>query len=61
MFVPLGDFVCALQLFSIVVFDTERAANFLDDVLIRCRHVAARRFVAARIRLFPVCVDVSAG
>ena len=40
-----------LQLLVVLVFDAQRLADVVDDVLIRRRVVAARRFVAAEVRV----------
>ena len=59
--VAFGDLVGSLQLFCIVIFHAQRAADFFDDVLIGGGIIAAGRFVAVLVRVFPICVDVTGG
>src|SRR5207244_5365685 len=61
MLVAFGDLVGSLQLFCIVIFHAQRAADFFDDVLIGGGIIAAGRFVAILVRIFPICVDVTGG
>ena len=46
MLVALADLVARLQLLVVLVFDAERLADVLDDVLIGGGIVAAWRFLA---------------
>src|SRR4029079_3717364 len=51
--------VC-LELFVVLVLDAERAADIVHAILIRRRVVAAWRFVAYRVGVFPVSIHVAA-
>src|SRR4029453_9555674 len=55
------DFRAALQLLVVIVLDTQRAADLVDDVLIRGGVVAAGSFVADRGRGLPVGVNITSG
>ena len=59
MLVALGDLRLALQFLVVLVLDANGAADVVDDVLIRCRVVAARCFVAYAVGRFPIRVDVA--
>ena len=61
MLVALGDLVGRLQLFVVLVLDAERLADVVDAILVGRRVVAAGRFVADGVGVFPARVDVAAG
>src|SRR5438093_9313931 len=61
VFVALRDLRLALQLLIVVVLHADRLPDIVDDILIRCRIVAARRFVAYCRGRFPVRIDVASG
>jgi hypothetical protein len=57
--IALTDLVGAFQFLVVVVLDAQRLADVVHPILIGRRVVAARRFVADRIRIFPVRIDVA--
>lgn len=59
MAIAVGDLFTALQFLVILVLDAEGAADVVDDVLIRSRVVAARRFIADRFGGLPVGIDIT--
>lgn len=59
MAIAIADLRAALQFLVIVVLDTERAADVVDNVLIGCRVVAARSLVTDRVRGLPIGVNVA--
>ena len=48
----------ALQLLVVFVLQAERPPDLIDDVLVRCRVVAAGRFVARAVGRLPVRVEI---
>src|SRR6478672_7732077 len=59
--VAVGDLVRPLELLVVLVLDAERAADVVHAILVRRRVVAAGRFVAYRVGIFPVGIHVAAG
>src|SRR5262245_53524754 len=61
MLIPIGDLPLALQLLVVLILDSDRTTDVVDDVLIGRGVVAAGRFVADAVGRFPICVDVTTG
>src|SRR6185503_5990844 len=59
MLVALGDLRLAFQFFVVVVLHADRTADVVDHILIRCRVVAARRFIAHAVRRLPIRVHIA--
>ncbi len=59
--IAIGDLVAALQLFVVLVLDTQRASDFIDDILIRRRVVAAGSLVTRGVGRFPIGIDIARG
>lgn len=59
MRVAFADLVAAHQLFIILVFGTECAADRVDFILLWCRIVTPGRLVADRVSLIPSGIDVA--
>ena len=59
--IAFSDLVRRLQLFVVLILDSERPADVVDPILIGRWIVTAWRFVADCIRVFPVGVDITAG
>src|SRR4030095_16231522 len=59
MTVTLADLLVRVQLFVVLILDAQRAADVVDTILVGRGIVATGRFVADRIRVGPLGVDVA--